>query len=213
MEIRRLVGLCHQQPLLTKRRKQLRLPYAGVEIAGLAVADPVPIRLREGKIEMVQRPGGWDMRWAREQLEDLARFTPLQIKQGWPRSDPWFHRLQLFALDHQRFDSKRRLVQRAKVGRLGGNAPPRINTAPHDEIPKGPCLMVHRHDAQRAPVVGQPRRSRLFIAEAVASRQRQRVDIKLPLRQLPHMFSDLNNLGPLGASPTLHKVDQKLFFD
>ncbi|MBQ69318.1 hypothetical protein CL689_04595 [Candidatus Saccharibacteria bacterium] len=134
MKIRRLIGLCHQQPLLTKRRKQLRLPYAGVEIAGLAVAAPVPIRLREGKIEMVQRPGGWVMRWAREQLEDLARFTPLQIKQGWPRSDPWFHRLQLFALDHQRFDSKRRLVQRAKVGRLGGNDPDRINTAPHDDI-------------------------------------------------------------------------------
>jgi hypothetical protein len=132
--------LGHQQSLLAKRRKQLRLPYTAMEIAGLAIADPVPIRLREREIKMVQRPSRWDMRWSCQQLEDLARLTTLQIKQGRPRRDPWFHRLRLYALDHQRLDGEPRLLQRAKVGRFGGNDPDRINTTSHDEIAEGPDL-------------------------------------------------------------------------
>lgn len=54
VKVRRLERLADVQALLSKRREQLRFPHPRVEIPGLAVSDPVPVRVWKGEIKLVE---------------------------------------------------------------------------------------------------------------------------------------------------------------
>ena len=65
--------------LLAEGCEQLSLPHPRVEVPGLAVARPVPVRIGQGEIELVQDPCGEMVRGSQENRELIAGRPTLEI--------------------------------------------------------------------------------------------------------------------------------------
>lgn len=50
VEVRRVERLGDEETLLSERSEKLRLPHSRVGVFRLAVASPVPVRIRQGEI-------------------------------------------------------------------------------------------------------------------------------------------------------------------
>jgi hypothetical protein len=79
-----------------------------------------------------------------------------------------------------------------------------FHTPAHDEKTKAPVIDVPSDDAAREAVFASPRPYRRAIAEAVAARQRQCVDVELPLQQVMHV----SLFDHIGKSPGRRRADQ-----
>jgi hypothetical protein len=82
--------------------------------------------------------------------------------------------------------SRERFCLAGKAMVLSSYGPGVIDTAPHNQDAEAAVIDVLGNSATSEPVSGSPRTCRRAIAKTVASRQRQRVDVEHPLRQLLH---------------------------
>ena len=197
-----IIWLRHEQALLSKTRKQLRLPKARMKVRGLAVARPVSVGPREREIELIQGPRRRNVGRPHQHLEDIAWRPISQIIERRSRSDAWRHGFTRRAALKARSHCRLRFCAGPKAILMRGHHPHPVHSPPHHDEPEivGLGLLYHNTGCQR--VIADPGADRRSISEAVPPGKRQRINVKFPLGKLAHSrsfnppFLNVPQLGP-----------------
>jgi hypothetical protein len=186
VKVRRLERLADMQALLSERRQQLGFPHAGMEIPGLAISGPVPVRIGESEVELVQYPRGQMMRRRAQGVEDGTGGTALKVVKACPWGGVGRQRFGRRADAQQGFKALLRMLERSESELARRLGPDVIDATPHGDDAEFAGLGMPCHDPAGGSLRIAPGADGHPVAETVPGRQGKGDDAEHVLRNKIH---------------------------